>query len=96
MTVFVHSIVTISLKFRFVDRLGPTATLSPPHEFWQTFVTIGSCNYFMGIILTYVVNSKKVKSREDDGLCFLTEKPLCVFGLKSIGTNWERFQLLFM
>ena len=27
MTVFVHSIVIISFKFLFVDRLGPTATL---------------------------------------------------------------------
>ena len=36
------------------------------HGFWQSFVTTGSCNDLMRIILTYVDNTKKVKSLEDD------------------------------
>ena len=33
---------------------------------WQSFVTIRSCNHLMRIISTYVDNTKKVRSREDD------------------------------
>ena len=29
------------------------------HGFWQSFVTIGSCNHLMRIILTYVGNTEK-------------------------------------
>ena len=36
MTVFVHSIVIICFKFLFVDRLGPTATLSLGSYLWQS------------------------------------------------------------
>ena len=33
---------------------------------WQSFVTIRSCNHLMRIISTYVDNTRKVRSREDD------------------------------
>ena len=32
---------------------------SPFHGFWQSFVTIGSCNHHIRIISTYVGNTKK-------------------------------------
>ena len=34
-------------------------TYSPFHGFWQSFVTIGSCNHLVRIISTYVGNTKK-------------------------------------
>ena len=38
------------------------------HGFWQSFVTIGSCNHLMRIIPTYVTSAtqRKVRSREDE------------------------------
>ena len=37
--------------------VGPLYSLF--HGFWQSFVTIGSCNHLMRIISTYVGNTKK-------------------------------------
>ena len=39
---------------------------NPFHGFWESFVTIGSCNHLMRVISTYVGNTNKVRSREDD------------------------------
>ena len=36
-----------------------TLTYSPSDGFWQSFVTIGSCNHLMRIISTYVGNTRK-------------------------------------
>ena len=38
---------------------------SPFHEFWQSFITIGSCSHLMRIISTYVGNTKSSRSLED-------------------------------
>ena len=32
---------------------------SPSHGFWQSFVTIGSCNHLITIISTYLANTKR-------------------------------------
>ena len=42
-----------------------TLAYSPFRGFWQSFVTTGSCNHFLKVTSTYVVNTKKVRSRED-------------------------------
>ena len=49
-----------------VSGLQHEANYSPLHGFWQSFVTIGLRNCIMTIISTYVGNTKKVRSREDD------------------------------
>ena len=35
-------------------------------DYGKSFVTIASCNHLIRIISTYVGNTKKVRSREDD------------------------------
>ena len=41
-------------------------TCSVFHWFWQSFVTIGSCNHLMRIIQRMSATQRKVRSREDD------------------------------
>ena len=38
---------------------GEVPTYSLFYGFWQSFITIRSCNHLMRIILTYVSNAKK-------------------------------------
>ena len=51
MTVFVHSIVIISFKFLFVDRLGPTATLRTVFEY--VFLASYSVRFIPFFVLCY-------------------------------------------
>ena len=61
-----HLRVLIPFKI-FAKTSGILNTLySLFHGFWQSFVTIGSCNHLMRIISRHVGNTKKVRSREDD------------------------------
>ena len=66
------NLVTISLSealinkifhhYEFLSRwfwISPHEVYSLFHGFWQSFVTIGSCNHLMRIISTYVGNLKK-------------------------------------
>ena len=52
MTVFVHSISIISLKFLFVDRLGPTATLKVRKT---TLVFFSDAVILLGILVSLVI-----------------------------------------
>ena len=55
-----HSNRTHHLTNHVTDLTKQTMTYySLFHGFWQSFVTIGSCNHLMRIISTYVGNTKK-------------------------------------
>ena len=60
MRVLLHTIERSLAKLNIKDRMCcKPINCSQFHGFWQSFVTIGSCNHLMRIISTYVGNTKK-------------------------------------
>ena len=58
-------------KIKKIERGGHVSQVCQSYKIWlliQSFVTIGSRNNLMRIISTYVSNTKKLRSRDDDYL----------------------------
>ena len=63
---------------------------SPFHGFWQSFVSIGSCNHLMRVISTYVGNTKKSEVTRRCRL-FKRDNQLSNIGCKK---TWSYFLLV--
>ena len=56
---FHHNYLTSNDYIQQSGKISICNNCSLFHGFWQSFVTIGSCNHLMRIISTYVGNTKK-------------------------------------